>query len=107
MISRREAITVLGSIAALPLCDPAMRKAAPQDSDAKAIELLDQVADHLLALFPETATSLGIDTGPRAALRSRLTDRTEAGKQRIRGQIRADLDRVNAFDPSGLSPNVR
>jgi uncharacterized protein (DUF885 family) len=55
----------------------------------------------------ESATSLGIDTGVRAALRSQLTDRSEAGKQRIANQVRADLARVNAFDTTGLSHNTR
>jgi uncharacterized protein (DUF885 family) len=107
MLTRREAISILGSIGALPLIPVPMRNAISQATDAKAIDLLDQVADHLLALFPETATSLGIDTGARAALRSRLTDRSEDGKRRIAHQVRADLERVTAFDQSGLSPKVR
>lgn len=76
-------------------------------NDPAALALLDECAEHLLALFPESATSLGIDTGDRAALRSQLTDRSEAGKQRIAQQVRADLDRVNAFDTTGLSNRAR
>jgi uncharacterized protein (DUF885 family) len=75
------------------------------EADARA--LLDAVADNLLALFPESATSLGVDTGNRAALRSRLTDRSEAGKQRIAEQVRMDLARVNAYDTAGLSHQTR
>ncbi|AMY07515.1 hypothetical protein LuPra_00688 [Luteitalea pratensis] len=56
----------------------------------------------MLALFPETATSLGVDTGSRAALRSQLTDRSEAGKQRIAERVRADLALVSAVDISRL-----
>ena len=72
-----------------------------------ALALLDEVADNLLALFPDTATSLGLDVGGRAALKSQLTDRSEAGKQRIATQVRADLDRVSSFDPNGLSHATR
>jgi uncharacterized protein (DUF885 family) len=77
------------------------------DNETDAGALLDECAEHLLALFPESATSLGIDTGARAALRSQLTDRSAAGKQRIADQVRSDLERVNAFDTTGLSHKTR
>ena len=69
--------------------------------------MLDHVAENLLALFPEGATSLGIDTGRRAALRSQLSDRSADGRQRVAGQVRADLERVKALTLSGLPPAVR
>ena len=65
------------------------------------------MADNLLRLLPESATSLGIDTGARAALRSQLADRSAEGQQRIATQLRADLERVNAFNTSGLSHATR
>jgi uncharacterized protein (DUF885 family) len=71
------------------------------------MKLLDSVADNLLQLQPEAATSLGIDTGARAALRSRLADRSEDGKQRLARQVKADLDRVNAVKTDSLSHAVR
>src|SRR6188508_434691 len=80
---------------------------APGTNEGEALALLDGVADNLLRLVPESATSLGIDTGARAALRSQLGDRSEAGKKRIADQVRADLERVNAFDTSGLSYKTR
>src|SRR4051794_4790104 len=79
--------------------------AAP--GDASALALLDQVGENLLRLFPEAATSLGIDTGPRAGLRSRLFDRSAEGKERLARQVRADLDRVNAVETANLSHPVR
>ena len=84
------------------------QESTPSSGDeTRALGLLDECAEHLLALFPESATSLGIDTGNRAALRSQLTDRSEAGKRRIADQVRADLARVNAFDATGLSYKTR
>src|SRR5687767_8227621 len=84
------------------------RESTPSGADeASALGLLDECAEHLLAVFPESATSLGIDTGNRAALRSQLTDRSEAGKKRIADQVRVDLERVNAFDATGLSYKTR
>ena len=75
--------------------------------DSDALKLLDETGENLLRLFPETATSLGIDTGARAALRSQLGDRSADGQQRLAKQVRADLDRVTAFKTDGLSHAVR
>jgi uncharacterized protein (DUF885 family) len=75
--------------------------------DSAALAMLDSVGENLLALLPEQATSLGLDTGARAALRSQLTDRSADGQQRIAGQLRADLERIDAFDTSALPHQVR
>ena len=75
--------------------------------EANALALLDQIADNLLRLAPESATSLGIDTDARAALRSQLSDRSAQGQQRIASQLRADLAQASAFDTSGLSHATR
>ena len=111
MLSRREALAALAAAAAVPLVSRCSgggsAPAAPVSKDAGALTLLDDIAANLLRLQPEAATSLGIDTGARAALRSELADRSEAGKQRLASQVRADLDRVKALDTSGLSHAVR
>lgn len=109
-LTRRELLAALASAAALPLasaCD--RRRASPPATrnDADALALLDGVANDLLGLFPEQATSLGIDVGPRAALRAQLADRSAAGQQRIARQLRAGLDRLDAVDASGLSHATR
>ena len=65
--------------------------------DAPALALLDQIADDLLRLFPETATSLGIDTGSRAGLRSQLADRSADGVTRLANQVRTALERVKTL----------
>jgi len=112
LLSRREAIAALASTAALPLMSACGRDVpatalAPGTNEGEALALLDGVADNLLRLLPESATSLGIDTGERAALRSQLGDRSAEGQQRIAAQLRADLERINAFNTSGLSPAMR
>jgi uncharacterized protein (DUF885 family) len=81
--------------------------AVPAISEAEASALLDSVAQNLLRLYPESATSLGIDKGENAALRSMLTDRSAAGQQRIESTLRADLARLNAVDVSSLSHAMR
>jgi uncharacterized protein (DUF885 family) len=110
MLSRREAIAALASAVTLPLIAPWIgdgnRTRAPMN-DPDALALLDQLAGNLLRLSPETATSLGIDTGARAALRSQLADRSAAGQRRLSQQVGADLERVKAVNTSGLSHAVR
>jgi uncharacterized protein (DUF885 family) len=110
MPSRREAIAALASAAVLPLvtsCSDNGTAVSSAPNDADALKLLDNVADNLLKLQPENATSLGIDTGARASLRSQLADRSAAGEQRLAAQVRTDLERVNALDTTGLSHAAR
>ena len=110
MLSRREALAALAAAAALPLvngCSRGGSPAAASSNDANALNVLDSAADNLLRLQPESATSLGIDSGARAALRSQLADRSEAGKQTLAKQVKADLAEVNAFNTTGLSHAAR
>ncbi|MDB4875117.1 MAG: hypothetical protein JWM41_1563 [Gemmatimonadetes bacterium] len=109
-VSRREAIAALASVAAVPLLSAFSRypvNMPAASDDAHALALLDDVAEHLIQLMPELATSLGIDTGARASLRSALNDRSAEGQQRLASRIRTDLDRVIALDTHGLSHAVR
>jgi len=110
-MNRRELLAALASAAVLPYtpaCSREQAPAAPQaPTEADVLALLDQIADNLLRLNPEGATSLGVDTGARAALRSQLTDRSAAGQRQIASQLRADLDRLNALDTSALPDATR
>ena len=108
--SRREAVATLSAgvaAVALPGCAPRLAGAARVTSDPAATSLLDSFAENLLALQPESATSLGLDTGARALLRSRLSDRSPAGQQRIAAILRADLASAQAIDTSALSHPIR
>src|SRR5215471_7403097 len=110
MLTRREALTALAAAAGLPLvagCASRDAQTPPMSNDADALKLLDEVADTLLKLQPESATSLGVDTGARAALRSQLADRSADGQERLAKQIRTDMERVKAFETNGLSYAMR
>lgn len=113
-LNRRQTIATLATGAAslaLAACsrNPAavasLPAAAPGQAAADA--LLASVADNLLALSPEGATSLGIDTGARAAARGQLSDRSAAGQQALAAMLTADLARVRAFDKTGLDHKTR
>ena len=106
-LTRRETMTALAATAALPLTAKAAPAWAQPASDAQASALLNSVGDNLLRLNPEQATSLGLDTGARAWMRSRLGDRSAAGQQRVAATLKADLARVQALDTSKLSFPVR
>ena len=108
LLTRRDALAGLAATTSLPfLSSPGLAQAANPGAEAQAAELLDSIADNLLRLYPESATSLGIDKGERAGLRSQLQDRSGIGQQRIAQTIRADLARANAIDVSGLSHSTR
>lgn len=111
-LTRREAVAALAATTALPmLTSPAFAAsqatAAAAPADAQAAALLESFAQNLIRLTPETATSLGIDKGELAGLRSQLGDRSGIGQQRIAQTIRADLARARAIDTAGLSHSTR
>lgn len=120
--SRREILAALTSTATLPWIAPFISALAIADNavadarasaaeisaaDSQALTLLNRLADHLLALFPESATSLGVDNGHRAALRSQLSDRSAAGQQRIAAQLGDDLLQIKALDTGSQSHTLR
>src|SRR5688572_30211658 len=112
LLNRREALAALASTATLPLLQGCGDGSAPPaastaNSEADAAALLDQIGESYVRFAPESATSLGIDTGARAALRSQLADRSAEGQQKIAGQVRQDLEKAKAFDVSGLSHATR
>src|SRR2546423_3407385 len=112
-LSRRDLLALLLSVAAQPLlsaCGRSHGSSQPMPAtarDGQALALLDEIADDLLRVSPETATALGIDTGSRAALRSQLSDRSADGVQRLANQVRAALGRLNALPTADLSHPVR
>jgi uncharacterized protein (DUF885 family) len=106
LFSRREALGSLGAAGAVSLlggCATTSLVAPRPATEAEASTLLDSIAENLLRLSPEQATSLGIDKGARAPLRSQLSDRSATGQARIAATLRADLSRAEAIDISPLT----
>jgi uncharacterized protein (DUF885 family) len=109
-LTRRQTVAALAATAAfsfLPGCKVQTGRVGAAAGDADASKLLDSIAENLLRLSPEGATSLGIDTGNRAALRSQLADRSAAGQQKLAATLKADLQRAEAVDTATLSFPVR
>ena len=103
-LDRRHLLTAAGS-AALAATAPRIGAAAPAaPGDAALNRYFDAVCEELLAAQPEGATSLGLDTGKRAALKSQLSDASMAHVAHDRAFSKAGLARLATFPDAGLSP---
>lgn len=101
--SRRDFI--VGTGAAIAIANLPARAAG--NADGAAEKLVAEIAEELMIDYPESATSLGIDNGKRAALKSKLCDRSAAGQQAIAQRVTQRLQRVKAIDTSQLSEAAR
>ena len=107
-LSRRSFIGALGAsstLAVLPGCATVPGNVGSGNEAATA--LLDDFAWNLMRHEPLRASSLGVDTGEHAWLRSELGDASQAGQDAKAATLRADLARAQAFDKSGLDPAIR
>jgi uncharacterized protein (DUF885 family) len=75
--------------------------------DARLKALLDEFFEEQLAERPETATQIGLDTGARAHLRSKLIGVTRGDRDRWVEAHRSRLARLRAFPEAGLSRTGR
>lgn len=101
-LDRRAALAaLLASMAAPALAAPTR---VPRSASTRLSTLLAQFSEELLRLSPETATSLGVDTGARSALKSSFADGTPAAAARWTAQTRSMATRLKALDRSRLTP---
>ena len=106
-IDRREALALTlsaAAVSAMPAAANAAAKAAPATATAKFSTLLANVAEELLKLSPATATSLGLDSGPRLALKSQWGDGSPKGDAQWAAEVKSILTRLNGIDRAALSP---
>jgi uncharacterized protein (DUF885 family) len=104
-IDRRTLLHSSAAALALNAIDqPAHAAASP---DASAQRLLSQITENLLTDYPEGATGAGVDSGARARLRSRLTDRSGAGQRAIARRVNDTLAGLRRIDAAALSPDWR
>ncbi len=84
-----------------------LRARAASGTNSTVEQLLTGMAEELLADYPENATSLGIDAGPRKQLKARLTDRSAAGQQAIARRVTKRLAQLRAIDAAALDDAAR
>ena len=106
-LTRRQTIGALAASAAMPALAACSKSTSGGTASGDPRGLLDSFADHFLSLSPESATSLGVDTGHRAGLRPKLQDRSAAGMHQVASIVRDDLGRASAFDTSALDFQMR
>lgn len=103
-IDRRSVLMSGGAVAAATLVPMAVSaKGRAGSGDAALRTLLDRFFYDRLAERPEQATSLGLDTGARAGLRSQLGDETRAAVARSLARSRAEQAALRRIDRATLS----
>jgi len=96
----RRAFLATSAGAALVAATPALAQAS---EDAKLRALLDRIFEEQIDESPERATSLGLDKGARATLKSRLDDYSAAGRARRLEQTRARVAALKGINRQALS----
>jgi uncharacterized protein (DUF885 family) len=108
MMERREFLSGMATAAlAAWLPGKVLAAGAAAPGDAAFAALADKLFYDNLLLTPQHATGLGLDSGVRAALRSRLDDRSEAGRAAVQAFHREALSAMQAVDLGPLSPTAR
>ncbi len=79
----------------------------PRSDSGSARALYDSIFEGMLRAAPENATGLGLDTGERAFLRSRLGDASPAGKMGPYQPVIDHLPRLRRIDGAALPPRER
>ncbi|WP_442783580.1 DUF885 domain-containing protein [Collimonas fungivorans] len=107
--SRRELLLSAlsaAAVAALPRIAGAQAKEA-LPADAQFSTLLADFAEEILRLSPTSATALGLDSGARSGLKSRLQDASPAGDAAWASQVKSMLARLAPLERNKLSPDAQ
>ena len=104
-LDRRQFL--MGSAAAGALALSGCAGMAPRSETASARALYDSIFEGMLRAAPEMATSLGLDTGARAYLKSRLSDSSPAGKMGVYRPLLDHLERLRQVDRAALQGQER
>ena len=106
MLNRRQFLlstAASGATLALPGC----AGMAPRSASATARALYDSIFEGMLRAAPEMATSLGLDVGERAYLKSRLSDVSPAARMGVYRPLLEHMPRLRAVDRAQLVPAER
>lgn len=107
--SRRDVLLTALS-AAVVVALPCIARAQAKEelsADAQFSTLLADFSEEILRLSPTSATSLGLDSGARFALKSHLQDASPAGDAKWAGQVESMLARMAALERARLSPDAQ
>jgi uncharacterized protein (DUF885 family) len=99
----RRTVLRSGAAAGAMLALPGAGRAATPAHDPKLATLFDTLFLEGVRQRPESATLLGLDTGPNADLRSKLSDASEAGRAAARALTASQIKRLLVVDRKKLS----
>jgi uncharacterized protein (DUF885 family) len=106
-MDRRSFLATSATVALLPLTEaPALAAVAakPGAGDAKLNALFEDIFQERVRNSPELASSLGLDKGPNAALKSKLDTRPAAvARREDLARNRRAITRLNGVSPPTLS----
>jgi uncharacterized protein (DUF885 family) len=106
-MDRRSFLATSATVALLPLTEaPALAAAASKagSGDARLNALFEEIFQDRVRNSPELASSLGLDKGPNAALKSKLDTRpSDVARREDLARNRRDLARLRAVSPASLS----
>ena len=101
MLNRRQMLaTTTAAVGAAAVSRSASAALAPA---AQANALYETYINEILEMAPEFATSLGLDTGAKAASRAKLSDHSLVGRARSQALNTSMLQRLKAIDRKALS----
>jgi uncharacterized protein (DUF885 family) len=102
--TRRALLSMAGAGSAAGLLRACKVPPVAGPAPAGAAQFLDALAWQLIELMPEATTSLGLDTGDRAALRGRLGNRSPRGVEQMASLLRQALKQLPAYETEALDP---
>ncbi len=95
---------LLGAGVAVALATRPVRTLSQHPADPRSLNaLFDQFMKENLDLSPMTVTSLGLDTGERAAQKSAIDDGSEAGIDKLKLLTASQYSRLKRIDRASLS----
>ncbi|MGE0178740.1 MAG: DUF885 family protein [Sphingomonas sp.] len=106
-IASTGATSMLALLAGLPGRSLAQGQPAANAADAALSGVMDRMFAGFLESTPEYATALGLDSGPRAALRSRLSNYSAEEQARQLGIFRGYQRELHGMDRAAFSERSR
>lgn len=101
-LSRRHFLLASSASAAALAVGACTPGKPPSATSRKLARQFDAMTEALLREYPENATFRAVDKGARAALKGRLTDRSEAGQAARTAAARARLAELRVLDRARL-----
>jgi len=103
-MDRRTFLATGATVALLPLTEAPVIAAATGSADAKLNETFENIFQERVRESPELASSLGLDKGPLAALKSKFdTDPVQTQRNKALARNRRAIAELKAFNPATLS----